>query len=505
MGLSRHRTGRLSAVFLLEYGERYGKKDMNIDNAESVPLCVDLDGTIIRTDVLWESLLLLIKSNIFSIVLLLAWLFKGKAYLKRRIAERVHVDVCSLPYRDELLKYLRQQKKNGRKLILVTASDMLPATDIAEHLGIFDAVLASDGSKNLSGRRKAEHLKRLFGDKGYVYAGDSKKDVEVWEHAKSAIVVGASKKVLNSVKEAADIELNLEDSATDKGLLIWRALRPQQWVKNILVFVPLLTSHQLQDFGLLFQELLAFAAVSLCASSGYIFNDLMDLDADRLHQKKCHRPFASGDLSIPAGVSLMSALLLMAIAIALNLPTLFQMVLAIYYISAIAYSLKLKSRMLVDVFALAVFYTVRIFLGGTAADITVSQWLFGLSIFFFLSLAFVKRYSELLTANNQGRAAVKGRNYTYADINLMVIYGIASGYVASLIFVLYVKSPEVLRLYSNPDMLWFLPLLLLYWITRIWMIAHRGEMHDDPVAFVMSDKISYTIFVLSLVVLWLAK
>jgi len=479
---------------------------MNIkDVSDSVPLCVDLDGTLLRTDILWESVLLLIKKSLLSVVLLPVWLFRGKAYLKRRIAEHVNVDVRSLPYREELLEYLRKQEKAGRKLILVTASDTLPAADVAAHLGVFDTVLASDGNTNLSGRKKADRLRRLFGDKGYVYAGNSKKDVEVWQYSKFAIVVSSSKHLLDAVRKVADIEWTLEDRVSSKRALIWRALRPHQWLKNILVFVPLLTSHQLQNVTLLLQEALAFVAFSLCASSIYIFNDLMDLDADRSHQKKRHRPFASGDLSIPAGVFLLSALLLMAGWVALGFSSLFQLVLATYYVLAVIYTLVLKSRMLVDVFALAAFYTLRIFLGGVAVGVAVSRWLLGLSIFFFLSLALIKRCSELLEVSKQGRLVAKGRNYTHADMSLMVIQGIASGYVASLILVLYVNSPEVSRLYSNPDMLWFLSPLLLYWISRIWMITHRGEMHDDPVEFVMSDRISYAVLMLSLLVMWLAK
>ncbi len=475
------------------------------DVPDPAPLCVDLDGTLIRTDILWESVLLLIKKNPLSVVLLPVWLFRGKAYLKRRIAERVHVDVRVLPYREELLEYLRKQERTGRKLILVTASDMLPAADVAAHLGIFDAVLASDGNTNLSGRKKADRLRRLFGDKGYAYAGNSKKDVEVWRYSQSAIVVSSSKYLSDTVRKVVDVQWHLEDRSSSKRTLIWRALRPHQWLKNILVFIPLLTSHQLQNVTLLLQGALAFVAFSLCASSVYVFNDLMDLDADRSHQKKCHRPFASGDLSIPVGVFLLSALLLTAGWVAWGFSSLFQLVLAIYYVLAVIYTLVLKSRMLVDVFALAALYTLRIFLGGVAVGVAVSQWLLGLSIFFFLSLAFIKRCSELLELSKQDGLVAKGRSYTHADMNLMVIQGIASGYVASLILVLYVNSPEVSRLYSNPGMLWFLSPLLLYWISRMWMITHRGEMHDDPVEFVMSDKISYAVLMLSLLVMWLAK
>ncbi len=475
----------------------------NATDNRHIPLCVDLDGTLILTDLLWESLLALVRSRPFALLLLPFWLFRGKAFFKRRIAERINIDTSRLPYRRALIQYIQDESAKGREIVLATASDLMLARHIADHLGFFDRVLATDGKLNLSGRNKADALLALFGEQGYEYAGNAKADMDVWRYAKSAIVINSSSRFIQQVKQVTEVK----HCFTEKervGSLIWKAARPYQWVKNILVFVPLLTAHQLNNPAMFMQAFLAFAAFSLCASSAYFLNDLMDLDADRAHSKKCNRPFASGALPIPFGLLLCGLLLFTGGAIALMLPLGFQLLLLFYYLLTLLYSTVLKSRLIIDVFSLAVFYTLRIFAGGLAIGVVLSQWLLAFSMFLFLSLAFMKRYAELLELQQQGKVIAKGRDYTPSDMQHLATQGVVSGYLASIILALYVNSHEIFNLYSRPDVLWFLPPVFLYWISRIWMITQRGDMHFDPIVFAIRDKISHAVLLISMGIMWLA-
>jgi 4-hydroxybenzoate polyprenyltransferase/phosphoserine phosphatase len=473
------------------------------ESSSPVPLCVDLDGTLIRTDLLWESLLILLKKNPLLAFAVPFWWAKGRAHLKAQIASRVRVDPSYLPYHEPLLDYLRTEKARGRRLLLVTASDAQLAQDVADHVGLFSEVLASNGQTNLRGKNKAAKLAEDFGERGYDYAGNSSVDLPVWRHAREALVVNAAASLATRAADCATVGKIFE-----RRKPLWRSLveslRPHQWVKNLIIFVPLVTSHQLAQWPRTLEAIWAFLAFSVCASAVYVLNDLSDLEADRHHSLKRLRPFAAGDLPLPFGFVLVPLLLAAGILIACVLPAGFSGVLAIYLALTTGYSWRLKQVPLVDVFCLAGLYTIRLIAGHEAASVEFSFWLLVFSMFLFLSLALVKRFVELHAARRQNLPEIHGRGYAAHDFELVAILGPVSGYLAALVLALYVNSPEVRLLYRHPTVLLGVCALLLYWISRVWLLAHRGQMHGDPVVFALKDPASYVVGALTFAVLWLA-
>lgn len=471
--------------------------------SKAVPICVDLDGTLIHSDLLLESFLLLIKRNPLYLLLVPLWLLQGKARLKRQIASRVQLDGSALPYTKPLLDWLRGQKEQGRPVWLCTASDASLAKAVADHVGFFDGVLASDGQLNLSGSNKAAELVKRFGDKGFDYCGNEKVDLAVWRHARSAIVVNADEGLVRAAGGVTQVAHSI--APLPGGIkVILKALRVHQWAKNALIFVPVAAAHQLSDSAALVNSLLAFLSFSLCASSVYLLNDMLDLAADRQHHSKCRRPFASGQLSLLFGLLAAPVLLAVAVAVALILPIKFFGVLVAYYVATLAYSFGIKKVVMVDVLALAGLYTVRIVAGAAATAIPLSFWLLMFAIFIFLSLAIVKRYAELYVMKQQGKLKAKGRGYQVEDLALLQSLGGASGYLSILVLGLYVNSPDIAVMYKHPKIVWALVPVMLYWISRIWMETHRGRMHDDPLVFALKDRVSLLTGALAAVVLWLA-
>ena len=469
-----------------------------------MPLCVDLDGTLVRSDLLIESLFALLRRNPLYLFRMLWWLRGGKARFKAEIARRVAPDATLLPYDGPFLDYLRAQHRSGRRLVLVTASDRRHARMVADRLGLFEQVMASDGSVNLSGPRKARRLVDAFGEGGFDYAANAAVDLEIWRHARRALLVNPAPGVADRARRLATVERTFDRHP--RGLAPWlRAMRPHQWAKNLLLFVPLLMAHRLTEPGLLLQVVIAFAAFSLCASSVYLLNDLFDLEADRRHPRKRRRPFAAGDLPIQGGMLLAPALLLAALLLSLLLPWRFTGVLAIYYLFTLAYSLRLKQSPLVDVIVLAGLYTLRIIAGAEAVALESSFWLLAFSMFMFFSLAQVKRYSELRDLDDDGREAVEAaRGYRPVDLEGLAQSGVVSGYLSVLVLALYINSPRVEGLYRHPKLIWLLCPLMLYWIGRVWMLARRGEMHDDPLLFALTDRRSWAVAALILLFLWAA-
>lgn len=466
---------------------------------DSIPLCVDLDGTLIRTDLLWESALRLIAGNPLYLFALPFWLLRGRACLKSEIARRVELNAGSLPYHEEFLEFLREEHARGRRLVLATASNHLLAECVAAHLGLFAEVIGSDHTTNLRGSAKAACLVKRFGQRGFDYAGNSAADQPVWREARQALVVGGSHRLVHQLsQEPADRRVFVFER---HPLRAWvRLLRPHQWAKNLIVFAPLLTAHQLDKAPLLREAALAFAAFSLCASGLYVLNDLLDIEADRQHTNKRHRPFATGDLPVPLGLALAPVLLAGAVAVAAVLPWGFMCVLLAYLGLNAAYSLGIKRVVLLDVFCLAALYTIRLVGGHEATHVAYSAWLLVFSMFLFLSLALVKRFQELHTYNSHAR----GRDYGPDDIGLITSLGTSSGYLAVLVLALYVNSEQVRVLYRQPLLLLLVCPLLLYWISRMWLLAHRGKLHDDPVLFAVRDRVSYLVGALTLLIIWLA-
>jgi 4-hydroxybenzoate polyprenyltransferase len=463
-------------------------------SAMNVPLCVDLDGTLTGTDLLVESFLLLVKRNPVYLFVCVGWLLRGKAYLKAQIAERVSLDVSVLPYNARFVDFLREQRSTGRDLYLCTASNRRFAEQVARHFGFFKGVLASDDARNLSGSNKAGALSAEFGVHGFDYCGNALADVPVWEQSRQAIVVG--NRHIAAAAEKVNPPIVFFEQKRSLLRLTIREMRVYQWVKNLLIFVPWLASHRFTDRDTALAELIAFLSFSFCASAVYLLNDMLDLDADRRHPRKRNRPFASGQLPLVFGMALTVALLAAAGGLALASTREFQLVLAGYFATTLAYTFGLKRMMLVDVFTLAGLYTTRIMAGGAAADIPLSDWLVMFSVLIFLSLAMVKRYTELDAQLRDGKVCATGRGYVTQDLGILRSFGTASGYLAVLVLALYLNSASVHALYRHPQALWLLFGLLMYWISRIWMLAFRGQMHDDPIVFAIRNRHSLVIIVL---------
>lgn len=467
-----------------------------------IPLCVDLDGTLVRTDVLVESVLALVKRNPLYVLMLPAWLARGRAALKAEVARRVELDPAALPYRDDFLAWLRGQRQEGRRLVLATSANARFADAIARHVGLFDSVVASDEHENLSGRRKAARLVQAYGERGFDYCGNEAVDLAVWKHASGAVVVGGERLARRAGRVSA-VRARFADAAG--GLrVVARACRAHQWVKNVLLFVPLLAAHRANDLQAGSRAALGFFAFCLCASSVYLLNDLFDLQADRAHPRKRLRPIASGAMAPLTGLALAPALLFAAGAMALALPGRFEALLASYFLLALWYSLTLKRLVLVDVLTLVGLYTVRIVAGAEAVGVPLSFWLLLFSIFLFLSLAIVKRYAELDGLRGRGELAAAGRGYVVQDLQMLQSFGVASGYLSALVLGLYIDNPEVTMLYRHPRLIWGLCVILLYWVSRVWLTAHRGQMHDDPLVFAVSDRQSLALGVAAAALVLLA-
>lgn len=455
-------------------------------------LCVDLDGTLIRGNVLWESALLLIKTRPYLLVLLPFWLLGGRANLKRQLAARIQFDPARLAYRQQVLDLLQQEKAAGRRIALVTAADYQLAEAISRHLGLFEEVHASDGEVNLKGASKAAFLAQHFAETGFEYVGDSAADVEVWRNARAAYVVGTEGRIEEAAAVTTVKGSFLEPRATLRTSVgTWvNALRGHHWAKNLLLFLPLALSHNLTIEPVL-RTLAGFALYGFCASGLYILNDLLDLHSDREHPWKKERPFASGAISIPEGLLASFILLSTALGLGSLLDPQFGLALLGYATLTMLYSLYLKKIALLDVFTLSSFYSFRILAGALISGTPLSQWFLAFSMFFFLSLAMAKRYSELLHASDLVKAGNSGRGYHTGDRELLLSLGVGSSFSAVVIFSLYVHSPDVRLLYSSPEFLFLLCPIVLYWLSRNWLLAHRGELKEDPVTLAIRDPVSY--------------
>lgn len=451
----------------------------------ALPLAVDLDGTLIAGDLLWEGLFLLLRRNPLYLFLVPFWVFSGgPGRLKCEIASRVDIDPESLPYRPEVIDLLRAEKAAGRLIVLATGTPRKFAAAIAAHLGLFDHVIATDGGTNLTCVRKRAALVQLYGDGGFDYAGNSRHDLSIFEVARSAVVV-APDRAARRWHAANGGEL----MEGPKGG--WRAvvkmLRVHQWLKNILIAVPMVLDHEYLNAAMIISVVLAFVSFSAAASAIYIVNDFFDLKLDRRHPTKRNRPFASGALSMPFGFVAVGVLLAVSFVTAAFLPPLFWGVLAAYLVITTAYSLSLKRMLLIDVLTLAGLYTMRILAGHAATSVDISFWLLAFSIFFFLSLALVKRYVELRSTALPAKERIAGRGYRPEDQEVIQQAGMASAFAAALVLALYIDSNAVREQYEYPFMIWPLAPIVLYMTMRIWILARRDEMHDDPVVFIIRD------------------
>ncbi|MFY8100568.1 MAG: UbiA family prenyltransferase, partial [Allorhizobium sp.] len=412
------------------------------------------------------------------------WALAGKARLKLELARRVTLDPSRLPYRQDFLDYLRTERASGRTIVLATAAAEPLAHAVAAHLGIFSKVFATREGVNLASRAKAAALVKEYGAYGFDYAGNDRADLAIFDDARNAIVV-APDRAASRYQQAHDA---MRFDAPRPGFKTYiKMLRVHQWLKNLLVFAPPVLAHDFLIAGTMFAATLAFIAFSASASAIYIINDIIDLPLDRVHPRNRHRPFASGALSIPFGLACSATLLAIAAAICFFLPPMFAVIIAIYIVSTTAYSLAIKRMLLLDVICLAGLYTLRLLGGKLAANIPLSFWLMAFAMFFFLSLAFVKRYVELQSSGVPEQTRIAGRGYRPEDIGIVGQSGVSSGFTAVLVLALYINSDVVGNLYSEPWLIWPLVPIVLYINMRVWVLAHRREMNEDPVVFIASD------------------
>jgi 4-hydroxybenzoate polyprenyltransferase len=454
------------------------------------PLCVDLDGTLVKTDTLHDALLLLARQRPGALLQLPRWLLGGKAAFKREVAGRVHLDTSALPYNLPLLEFLEEQHRLGRPIYLTTGADRTFADQVAVHLGIFKGVLASDGSTNLTGQAKLDQLRELSAEHGFDYIGNAIPDAVLLAASTQAMVANPSRSLLSSLKRR---KVKIVRSFKDHGSLpktLLKAIRIHQWAKNILLFLPMLLAHIFTP-AKIYGALSAFVSFSLFASATYILNDLLDIGSDRHHPRKRNRPFACGDLSLPAGIALVVVFVALGAAFALRLSSGFIFWLAFYAVVTLSYSLFLKRVALVDVIVLSGLYTVRILAGGAATASPISTWMASFSVFFFLSLAIVKRFAELGNLRERGKVPANGRGYILNDLEQLRAFGTTSATAAVVVFTQYISHGEVVALYKHSNRLWLIVPLMLLWLFRVWLLASRGELDEDPVIFAIRDRTSW--------------
>jgi 4-hydroxybenzoate polyprenyltransferase len=470
-----------------------------------VPLCVDLDGTLVKSDTLLDTVIVLARQSPGSLLRFPGWISQGRAAFKRQVSLLAAIDVVHLPYNQPLLEYLRQQHAEGREIYLATGADTLLAERVAAHLGIFADVLASDGSVNLTGHNKLAVFKEKF-PAGFCYIGNARPDVPLLTHCVQPMVANPHRSLRAGLRSAGVVPARTFSDAASPLKAWLKAIRLHQWAKNVLIFLPVLLAH-VHAAGPMAAAGLAFLSFGLAASATYILNDLLDLEADRHHLRKRRRPFAAGDLSPIAGVATVILFFVSSLAIAAAIPHVLAALspqfarsgqgtflgwLVLYAVTTTAYSLRLKRMMLVDVIVLSGLYTVRILAGSAASGVPVSQWLAAFSIFFFLSLAFVKRFSELegvrMRSEATGTVALKGRGYNISDLEQLRSFGTSSGYASVIVFALYIGNEVAQSLYPHHTRLWLLVPVLLLWISRLWLLASRGQLHEDPVVYAITDK-----------------
>jgi 4-hydroxybenzoate polyprenyltransferase len=458
-------------------------------DAAPVPLVVDVDGTLIKSDLLHEKVLQFVAHHPFDAWRLPLWLAGGKQRLKCELAARVPLDVGAIPLREETMAQVRSAQIEGREVYLASASEQGLVERLADEIGGISGVFGTDPQGNAAGARKAEKLNAALGECRYDYIGDRPVDFAVWRSARKVLAVSHSERFSRRLRrEFPQAEILVEPRPKLRAYL--HALRPHQWTKNVLVFLSLIAGHRL-DADAVATTTLAFVCFCLAASSAYVINDLLDLPSDRAHPRKRRRPFAAGDIPIAHGVVIGALLMALALACSLALPPRFTATLVGYVVLTLAYSLYLKRKLLIDVIVLGGLYTIRVLAGIAATAATYSPWLLMFSLFLFLSLATVKRCSELIARRNAGKAPPPGRGYLAEDLAVLLPLGAASGFTAVLVVALYLSSDEIRVLYAHPNRMWLICPLLVYWISRLLLLSNRDQLHDDPVIFALTDRVSW--------------
>lgn len=456
------------------------------------PLCVDLDGTLVKSDTLIDSLLVLAREHPALLFALPGQLLRGKASFKAFVTSHVSLDVAHLPYNRKLLLFLHEERARGRAIYLATGADLRVAQSVAAHLGLFAGVLGSDGAVNLTGAKKLNRLRSQLNDGVYDYIGNDVPDLPLLVHATESMVADPSLRLRLKLRRLGIRPARTFVERSRPLLSILKALRPHQWAKNLLVLLPLLLAH-IFTIPRLLTALLAFCCFSLTASSAYVVNDLLDIEADRRNPQKRLRPFAAGDLSAFTGLVIVVLLLLLALSGARLLPAAFSGWLLLYLATTLAYSWYLKRIPVVDVLVLSGLYTLRLLAGSAATQSHISHWLAGFSVFLFFSLAIAKRFAELQNLRSGGLTPRNARGYLVADIEQLRSFGTASAFAAMVVFAIYINSSDVVVLYRRPQLLWLVMPLMILWLCRVWLLASRGELNEDSLVFALTDRMSLLI------------
>lgn len=474
------------------------------------PLFVDLDGTVIKSDMLFESFLWLLKHRPWTLLLTPLWLLRGRANLKYEIASRAQPSIESLPLNPQFMEFLKKQSGSGRELILISASDERVTQSVADHLGLFDRAFGGDAENNLKGQKKLQRIRSLCGASPFAYAGDDAADLVIWQSAAQLITVNAKsaiRKKIDALPRLSQEECLREDLHFDipqPSYALLRSMRPHQWLKNTLLFLPLLLAHRVLEIDLLFAASLGFLAFSLCASSVYLLNDMLDLESDRLHATKKFRPFAAGELSLRSGFILAPVLLIAAFACAAFLTAEFLFTLAAYWIATLGYSLRLKSLLFIDAITLAGLFCARILAGAAAIGVTATAWLLSFALLLFFGLALLKRHAELMNLREQGKQKTAGRAYRVSHLPLLSVLGPSANIAAIAVFALYALGDSAAELYSQPRLLLAACPGMFYLVARVWRLARAGELEEDPVLFAMTDRVSQLTIALCVGIFWLA-
>jgi 4-hydroxybenzoate polyprenyltransferase/phosphoserine phosphatase len=474
-------------------------------SGRSAVVVADVDGTILATDLLYESLLLALKRNPLVLFLLPWWLLRGRSTLKSELARRAEgLRVDLMPVHEGVVSYLEMQAASGRRVVLASASDERLVARVADRFNFVTHSIGSSVSRNCKGSKKVEAIKEYLGQHDWEYVGDSEADIAVWREACEVTAVVSSTGYAETISRTFPGARMIEVVRPSWSVIL-RVLRVHQWLKNFLIFAPMFLAHRWLEPMVVGRSVLAAVAFSLCASGVYILNDLLDLASDRQHPRKKKRPCAAGTFPLVYAICLAPLLFVLAFSVAWQIHSQFVGLLLVYLLITTAYSFRLKAIVLVDIILLAMLYTIRIVGGGVATEIPLSQWLLGVSMFLFLSLACVKRFSELLILQQRNEKRTWGRGYWVGDLEQVSSFGSASGYIAALVLVLYVSSNEVVALYQSPKMIWLACPLMLYWISRVWLLARRGLVHDDPLVFALRDIGTYAVGLLLLLIFTAAR
>ncbi|MFN3307259.1 MAG: UbiA family prenyltransferase [Candidatus Kapaibacteriota bacterium] len=472
-----------------------------MNQKEADVICVDLDYTLISTDILVEQIVSFLKKKPTAFFHILFWLLKSKQYLKEKLSENVHLDYSEIPIREEVLSYLKQEKEKGNRLVLVTASNIKIANGINNYLKLFDEVYGSNSNLNLKGKNKAKFLEQKFGRNRFIYIGDSIADLPIWKIAKKSLLVSNGKTINLLLQKRKNFSGNLLSYRT-KIEDFFKLIRLHQWIKNLLLFLPLILAHEFGSISIIGRSTLAFVSFSLVASFVYIFNDIVDIRNDRKHPSKKLRPIPSGLISAYTAFFYCFLLLAVGIALALSINSGFTLICIVYILLNLVYSFFAKRIPITDIFLLSTFYVLRIIAGSLATHVPVSNWLLAFSIFFFLSLATLKRYVELnLIANSE--ANTHGRPYSIDSLDFFQILGVNSAFASIIVLILYINSEKVNSLYKSPSLLWFDAFLLLFWLAMLWNYAKNKNIDYDPVLVILRNPI-FLFTLLMMIIVWIS-